>query len=60
MAHAYLDALLAPESIAKMGDDLWYGVSNPQAIDLMDPDVVTLLQLDQPDALKHTARLGSR
>lgn len=55
MAHAYLDALLAPESIAKMGDDLWYGVSNPQAIDLMDPDVVTLLQLDQPDALEHTA-----
>jgi len=54
LAHAYLDALLDPPSIAHLGNDFWYGVSNKKAVGLIDPEVVKLLQLDQPEVLNKT------
>ena len=52
MAHAYLDAILDPESIANLGNDYWYGAADPKGIAYMDPDVVELLQLDDLEVLK--------
>ncbi len=54
LAHAYLDALIAPKTMAFLGNEFWYGVSNKKAIDLIDPKIVQLLQLDRPEALKET------
>jgi spermidine/putrescine transport system substrate-binding protein len=54
LAHAYLDALLDPESIANLGNEFWYGVANRKAFDLIDPEVVALFDLDRPEVLDET------
>jgi len=54
LAHAYLDALLVPESIANLGNEFWYGAANKKAFDLIDPEVVSMFELDQPDILDQT------
>jgi spermidine/putrescine-binding protein len=54
LAHTFLDALLVPESIANLGNEFWYGVSNQKAFELLDPEVTAMLQLDQPDILEQT------
>lgn len=54
LAHAYLDARLAPESSASLGNEYWYGGANSKAFALMDPAVVSMFQLDQPGILAET------
>ena len=54
LAHAYLDAVLDPESIANLASDFWYGASNTKATEFMPADVVERFQLDDPDVLSQT------
>lgn len=54
LAHDYLDALLDPASIANLGNEYWYGVSNQAAFALIDSEVVRMFQLDQPEILDQT------
>ncbi len=54
LAHAYLDAVLDPESIANLAGDFWYGASNLKATEFMPADVVERFQLDDPDVLNQT------
>jgi spermidine/putrescine transport system substrate-binding protein len=54
LAYEYLDAVLAPKSMANLSNMYGYGASNAQAVRLTDPDKVKLLQLDQPQILVHT------
>jgi len=59
LAYAYLDALIAPESMAALANEYAYGAANAEALPLTDPDFVALMQLDQPDILERTVFLGS-
>lgn len=52
LAHAYIDAVLAPQSMANFANEYGYGVSNSDALPLINPDVVQLFQLDDPTALE--------
>ena len=54
LAHAYLDARLAPESSASLGNEYWYGGANSKAFAMMDPTVVAMFELDQPGILGET------
>ena len=54
LAHAYLDAVLDPESIANLGSEYWYGAANRKAVEYMDPEVVAQFQLDDPEVLDKT------
>ena len=54
LAHDFLDALIAPESIANMGNMYWYGVANQEAIPLLDETVVDLFDFDDPSVLEAT------
>ncbi len=54
LAYQYLDALIDPTAIANLGTEYAYGVSNNDALPLMDQDFVKLMQLDQPDLMQRT------
>lgn len=54
LAHAYLDALIAPQTQAYLGNEFWYGVANQKAFELIDPEIVKALQLDHPEVLQQT------
>jgi spermidine/putrescine transport system substrate-binding protein len=54
LAYAYLDALIAPESMAYMSNQFAYGAANADALPLTDEQVVKDLQLDQPDIFAST------
>ena len=51
LAHEYINAALAPESMAYLIDEYAYGASNKKAIALADPNTVSLLELDKPEKL---------
>ena len=51
LAHAFLDALLAPESMAYLIDTYYYGAANAAALEIADPDIVALLDLSDPGVL---------
>ena len=54
LAYDYIDALLDPQSSANMANDYYYGVANAEALSLMDPGFVELLQLGDPAVLDRT------
>jgi spermidine/putrescine transport system substrate-binding protein len=47
-----LDALIAPESMAALATTYTYGFSNQDALPLVDPSIVKLMQLDQASTLE--------
>jgi spermidine/putrescine-binding protein len=55
LAHSFLDALLAPESMAYLIDTYYYGAANSAALEIADPGIVELLDLSDPGVLtRHT------
>lgn len=54
LAYDYINALLDPQSSANMANDYYYGVSNQEALTLMDPAFVEQLQLADPAVLQTT------
>ena len=54
LAYDYIDAAIAPESMAALSNEYAYGAANAEAVPLTNPDFVAIMQLDDPDALKRT------
>jgi len=54
LAHAFLDALIDPASMAFLTNEYYYGASNADSVAQADPDVVELLDLDNPEVLSRT------
>lgn len=54
LAHAYIDAAIAPQSMANFSNEYGYGSANLQALPLIDPEIVALFHMDDPDFLKST------
>lgn len=54
LAHAMIDAYLAPESMAYLANEYGYGVANTDALPLIKEDVVNLLSLDDQAMLDRT------
>lgn len=53
-AHAYIDAAIAPQSMANFSNEYGYGSANLQALPLIDPETVALFHMDDPAFLKST------
>jgi spermidine/putrescine transport system substrate-binding protein len=51
LVYDFLNARMAPQSLANMSNDQGYGPANKDSVALMDPETVKLLNLDQPDVL---------
>jgi spermidine/putrescine transport system substrate-binding protein len=54
LAYAYIDAAIAPQSMANLSNEYGYGAANKNALPLTDPQTVKELQLDQPDIMSRT------
>ncbi len=54
LAYAYIDAAIAPQSMANLSNMYGYGAANRDALPLTDPEVVAALELDNPDILTRT------
>ncbi|MGQ0600310.1 MAG: ABC transporter substrate-binding protein [Anaerolineales bacterium] len=54
LAYDYLDAIIAPQSMANMSNAYAYGAANQDALALTDPTYVELMQLDQPNLTERT------
>lgn len=54
LAYDYLDALIAPQSMANMANTYSYGAANAGALPLINPDYVKALQLDDPNIMSRT------
>lgn len=54
LAYEYIDAAIAPQSMANMSNEYTYGAANAEALALTDQEFVKLLQLDQPDIIQRT------
>lgn len=54
IAYDYLNALLEPEAQAAFGNTYAYGVSSKAALAKMKPDLVQMMQLDDPEIQKRT------
>ena len=59
LAYDYINAAIAPKSMAKMIDTYSYGAANNSALALADPKFIKLLQLDEPDILQRTVFFNS-
>ena len=51
LAYELLDAAIAPESMAALGNEYWYGFSNMEALPMVDEYVVDFMNLDEVDTL---------
>ena len=51
LVYDYINARIAPESLAKMTSDQGYGPSNKDAIPLIDPETVKIFNLDDPNIM---------
>ncbi|MCB0017215.1 MAG: hypothetical protein KDE09_05445, partial [Anaerolineales bacterium] len=51
LAYEFLDAAIAPESMAALANGYWYGGANDEALSLVDEFVVDIMGLDQVDTL---------
>ncbi|GAB4578498.1 MAG: ABC transporter substrate-binding protein [Anaerolineales bacterium] len=49
--YEFLNAAVAPESAAGLGNVYWYGHANTSAVDLIDPQIVEFMALDRVDEL---------
>lgn len=54
LAYDFLDALIAPQSMANMANMYSYGAANADAVPLLDESLVELFQFDQPEVLQQT------
>lgn len=54
LAHAMIDAYLAPESMAYLANEYGYGVANGAALPLIDAEMVKLLGLDDQALIDST------
>lgn len=54
LAYDYLDAMLSPEPMATFANEYGYGVSNANALPLIDPEFVAMFHLDDPSILQDT------
>jgi spermidine/putrescine-binding protein len=54
LAYAYIDATIAPESMAALSNEYAYGAANADAIPLTDPAFVEIMQLGDLSALDRT------
>jgi spermidine/putrescine transport system substrate-binding protein len=54
LAHAMIDAYLAPASMAYLANEYGYGISNSAALSLVDPEMVKLLSLDDQEIISRT------
>lgn len=52
LAHAYIDAAIAPQSMANFSNEYGYGSANRDALPLIDPEVVALFHMDDPAFLE--------
>ena len=53
-AYEFIDALIAPQSMANMANDFAYGAANADALPLIDAEFVKLMGLDNPSVLDST------
>ena len=51
LAYDYMDALLAPESMAYLSNEYGYGAASAEAVALTDEEFVKLFELDDPSVL---------
>lgn len=51
LIYEFLDAAIAPESMATFANEYWYGAANLEALPLIDEFVVEFMELDQADTL---------
>ncbi len=49
--YEFLNAAASPESAAGLGNNYWYGHANTKALDLIDPEIVKFMKLDEVDRL---------
>lgn len=54
LAHDYIDAAIAPEAGQYLVDAYYYGHSNVETVNVADPDVVELIELDRFDVRERT------
>jgi len=54
LAHAMIDAYLAPEAQAYLANEYAYGIVNQAALPLVDPEMLKLLQLDDQEIIART------
>ncbi len=54
LAHAYIDAAIAPQSMANFSNEYGYGSANQDALPLIDPEIVALFHMDDPAFLERT------
>jgi len=54
LARDYIDAMISPDSMTEMAAQYAYGASNQAVVANLDPEMVKLMQLDQPDVLERT------
>jgi spermidine/putrescine-binding protein len=52
LAYAYIDAMIAPQSMANFSNEYGYGAANREALPLIDQAVIDLFGLDDPAALE--------
>lgn len=57
LIYEYLDAAIAPESMAAFANEYWYGPANLDALPLTDEYVIDFMDLDQADTLLERAVL---
>ena len=51
LVYQYLDAAIAPDSMAALANTYWYGASNTDALPMIDEFAVEFMELDQMDTL---------
>ena len=51
LVYDFLNARMDPQSLANMANDQAYGPASKEAVALMDPETVKLLNLDNPEVL---------
>ncbi len=54
LALAYIDAMIAPDSMATFSNTYGYGAANQDALPQIDPETVELFQMGDPAALEQT------
>lgn len=54
LAYAYIDAAIDPQSMANLSNIYGYGAANRDALPLTDPEVIAMMELDNPDILNRT------
>lgn len=54
LALDYIDAVISVDSMAEMANQYGYGASNREVVERIDPELVKIMLLDQPDIMERT------